>query len=76
LTLVDQTIEYRTNEKQGVEAVVAEESSHGPLPTAQGNVFVVRLDSDFNIVEVIPVKETIRHRLDEETVGRLMNEQN
>jgi hypothetical protein len=74
LTLVDRTIEYRTNDRQGVEAVVAEESPHGPLSTAGGNIFVVRLDSEFNIVEVTPLQEEIRHRLDDAAVSRLMSE--
>jgi len=72
LVLQERLLEMRPNERQGTEQVRVDKARHGPLGTAGGNMFLVRLDDNFDVVEVIPLNETISTRLDDGTVSSLI----
>ena len=71
LVLLERIIERQVND-QYVTLVPVDQTQHGPLSTASSNIFLVRLDENFDVVEVVPLNETISTRLDDGAVSSLI----
>ena len=74
LVLKERLLETRVNDRQGVEWVPIDKMTHGPMGAEGGNIFLVRLDENFDVAEVVPLNQTISTRLDDGTVVLLVKQ--